>query len=210
MRATWPGARSGRISIVTLPLVVSNVSVSSGLAIVLPFTNRSCASALDGGFLHKIHSRKFFREIGVAFVLKAALVRAAAARRAFAILGVERIDDIHTGHDAPERREAHAVEIAVVGKIDEHLAGARARSGRCKRDHAALVALGDRVIGNLRGAPARHDCGIAIDAELHHETRHDAEEAHVVVKSVLHEVVETVGAFWRPGARYLNHEHALA
>src|SRR5690349_2199465 len=33
MRATWPGARSGRISITTLPLVVSSVSVFSGLAI---------------------------------------------------------------------------------------------------------------------------------------------------------------------------------
>src|SRR3569833_2048559 len=33
MRATWPGARSGRISSTTLPLVVSSVSVSSGLAI---------------------------------------------------------------------------------------------------------------------------------------------------------------------------------
>src|SRR5271166_4750506 len=35
MRATWPGARSGRISITTGPCVVSSVSVSSGLAIVL-------------------------------------------------------------------------------------------------------------------------------------------------------------------------------
>src|SRR5581483_670068 len=35
MRATWPGARSGRISITTLPLVVSRVSVFSASAMVL-------------------------------------------------------------------------------------------------------------------------------------------------------------------------------
>src|SRR6476646_3789457 len=108
MRATCPGARSGRISIVTLPLVVSSVSVSSGLAIVLPFTNRSCASALDGGFLHKIHPRKFFREVGIAIALEAALIWTATTRRAFAVSGIERVDDIHTRHDAPERCEAHA------------------------------------------------------------------------------------------------------
>src|SRR5215468_4782508 len=35
MRATWLGARSGRMAIVTFPLVVSSTSVSSVLVIVL-------------------------------------------------------------------------------------------------------------------------------------------------------------------------------
>jgi hypothetical protein len=35
MRATWFGARSGRISIVTDPLLVSMMSVSSGFAMAM-------------------------------------------------------------------------------------------------------------------------------------------------------------------------------
>jgi len=36
--------------------------------------------------------------------------------------------------------------------------------------------------------------GISAQAELNHEVRDDAEEARVIVKAVLYEVVEPVGA----------------
>ena len=42
--------------------------------------------------------------------------------------------------------------------------------------------------------------GIAVDAELHHEIGHDAEEPVVVEEAVLHEVVEAVGALAAPSA----------
>src|SRR4051794_5733365 len=42
MRATWPGARSGRIAITTRPLAVSRIIVSSGLAIKLRLSLVPC------------------------------------------------------------------------------------------------------------------------------------------------------------------------
>src|SRR4029079_3966797 len=99
MRATCPGARSGRISITTLPLVVSSVSVSSGFAISLPLTihDRQTRSAVDGCLLTGIHARHIISQIGIAFVLDAALVGTAAVRRALAIFGVKRLNDVHSG-----------------------------------------------------------------------------------------------------------------
>ena len=60
----------------------------------------------------------------------------------------------------------------------------------------------------LRFAPRLLHLRIAVDAELHHEVRHDAEEAAVVVVAVLHEVVEAIGALRRPGSGHLHDEHA--
>ena len=57
--------------------------------------------------------------------------------------------------------------------------------------------------------PRRRNFRIAMDAELHHEARDHAEEADVVVKSVLHQIVETVGAVRGPVAVHLDHEDAL-
>src|SRR5579885_2750162 len=118
MRATWPGARSGRISITTLPLVVSRVSVSSGLAIRNSLRD-------DRRLLHVIHAREALGEIGIAFCLKAALVGAAPARRTLAVFSINGIHHVHAGHDLAEGGKAHAVELTVIGEVDEHLRGAR-------------------------------------------------------------------------------------
>src|SRR5262249_55070622 len=136
MRATCPGARSGRISITTLPLVVSSVSVSSGFTITLSLLDKTSCSALDRCLLYVVEARKIFRQIGVAFVLDAALVGAAAARRTFAVFGIDRVNDIHAGHDAAERRKTHFVELRVVGEIDEHLARPCVRPGSREGNHA--------------------------------------------------------------------------
>src|SRR5574340_53600 len=110
MRATWLGARSGRISITTLPLVVSSVSVSSGFAIVLvPF-----ALALDGRLLHVVQPREARGEVSVTFRLQVHLVGSAPARRALAVTGVELIDDLHAADHLAERGKAHAVEVGIV------------------------------------------------------------------------------------------------
>src|SRR5262249_5785441 len=251
MRATCPGARSGRISITTLPLVVSSVSVSSGLAIITlhtirssPHTIRSSPNTirssprkrgssnqpraltldsrlrgndrskdsvpltLDRCLFYVIGPREFLGQIGIAFVLDAALVRTAAAWGALAIFRIDRVHYIHTRHHAAKWCETRLIELGIVAEVDEHLAGACVRTRRREGDGAALVALGDLVIRDLRSAPARHDCGIPIDAELHHEAGDHAEKTGAVVKAVLDEIVEPVGAFRRPGARHLDHEHA--
>lgn len=44
-----------------------------------------------------------------------------------------------------------------------------------------LVAVLDRVIGNLLVLPRRADLGVAIDAELHDEVGNHAEKAAVIV-----------------------------
>src|SRR5665647_2422946 len=128
MRATWPGAKSGRMAITTLPLVVSSVSVSSGLAIVVSFRIdgsrrgwREPASALDRRLLHEVHAREVLAQIGIAFALQAALVGTAAVWRALAVFGIERVDNVHAGNDLAEGRKARLVQPAIIGKVDEHL-----------------------------------------------------------------------------------------
>src|SRR5690242_4865461 len=136
MRATCPGASSGRISITTLPWVVSRVSVSSGLAILLSILYASATAielAFDRGFLDVIEARKILRQIGVAFVLEPALVWTAAAWGALAVFRVDRVNDIHAGRHAAERREARLIELGIVVEVDEHLAGARVGPGHGKR-----------------------------------------------------------------------------
>ena len=50
---------------------------------------------------------------------------------------------------------------------------------------------------------------LAVDAELHHEAVEHAEEARVVEKAVLDQIVEAVGAVGRPIAMHLDHEAPL-
>src|SRR6185312_1562088 len=158
----------------------------------------SRGSALDSCFLDIIHARKVLRQIGIALVLDAALVGPAAPRRALAIFGIESIYYIHPRCDPAERCKARLVETRVVGKVDEDLAGAGIGTGRRKGDGPALVTLRDRIIADLCRAPSRHDCRIAADAELHHEPGDHAKETHIVIESILHEIVETIGSFRRP------------
>src|SRR5262245_31232599 len=83
-----------------------------------PTPGRSCnaracwltaPSFRDRSLLDPVELRKVLFQIGVAFHLHAALVRTVAARSAFAIDGIERVDDVHTRHDLSERRESHRV-----------------------------------------------------------------------------------------------------
>src|SRR5258708_6513323 len=112
---------------------------------------RSCLPRLllDGRLLDVIEPAEILRQVGIAFHLHAALVGAAAARRAFAVFGVELVDHLHAGGDAAKRREALAVEAGVVAEVDEHLAGAGVGSGHRVGDVAALVALLDRIVPEL-------------------------------------------------------------
>ena len=77
---------------------------------------------------------------------------------------------------------------------------------RSERDEAALVALRDRVVFQVRVAPDGVELRIAVDAELHHELRNDPEETPAVEVAVLHQVVETIRAIRRPGARDFDDE----
>src|SRR2546430_17428404 len=86
---------------------------------------RSCLQRLlpDGRLLDEIEPAKVLGQVGIAFHLHPALVGAAAARRAFAVFGVELVDHLNAGDDAAKWREALAVEAGVVAEVDEHLAG---------------------------------------------------------------------------------------
>ena len=50
---------------------------------------------------------------------------------------------------------------------------------------------------------------VSLDPELRHEAGNHAKEAHAVVKTGAHQVVETVGPPWRPGAVYGDDEIAF-
>src|SRR2546425_11829727 len=66
------------------------------------------------------------------------------------------------------------------------------------------------VVRNRGLAPGRSHGGIAVDAELGHESRDHAEEARASEVAALHEVVEPVGAERGPVALDLDHEGAFA
>src|SRR5262249_47460038 len=136
----------------------------------------------DGRLFDEVEPAEIPIKIRVAFHLDAALVGATTTRRALAVFGVELIDHVHSGADASERRKSTAVKIGVVGKVDEHLAGARVRPGHRVGDIAALVALLDRIVWDACLAPWRRYFWIAIDAELHHEAGYHTEETDVIVE----------------------------
>src|SRR6202140_2121019 len=131
----------------------------------------------DGRFLDVVEIGERAGQISVALALDAILRRSAPARSAFAVFGIEAIDDIHARYDLAERRKALPVQRAVVGEIDEHLRGAGVGTRRGKGDIAAPVALLHRIVLDARLAPHRRELRIAVDAELHHEARDDAEES---------------------------------
>src|SRR5438876_4047494 len=147
----------------------------------------------DGRLLDVVEPGEVLGQVAVALHLHAALVGAAAARRAFAIFGVELVDHLHAGDDAAERREALAIEARIVAEVDEHLAGAGVGARHRVGDVAALVALLNRIVPELRLTPRRRDLRIAVDAELHHKPRDHTEEADVIVEAVLDQIIEAVG-----------------
>src|SRR5580700_11914118 len=157
---------------------------------ILLFQKPSPPLFYDGRFFDVVHFSKLSGQISVAFALDAVLRRAAAARSALAVIGIEAIDDIHARYDLAERCKALSVQRGVVGEIDEHLGGAGVGTGRGKGDVAAPVALLHRIVLDARLAPHRREFWIAIDAELHHEARDDAEEPGIIVKTVLDQIVE--------------------
>src|ERR1700683_2049495 len=109
----------------------------------------------DGRFLDVVHLGKLSCQIGVAFTLDAVLRRSAPAGAAFAVIGIEAIDDIHARYDLAERRKALPVESGVVGEIDEHLGGAGVGTRGGERNVAPPVALFHRIVLNPRLAPPR-------------------------------------------------------
>src|SRR5262245_50208263 len=124
MRATCPGARSGRIRMVTLPWLVCSMRVFSGsLMVVCPFTPvlDGGVLSLNGGGFDEIEAWELGVQIGVALRLDAALVGTLAARGALAVAVVELVHHVHPGHDLAEGREALAVEAGIVAEVDEHL-----------------------------------------------------------------------------------------
>src|SRR5436189_5323703 len=166
MRATCWGARSGRMAIATLPCVVSRTSVSSVCVI-------DCALFFDGGLFDVIEIGKVFLEVGVPFALNAALLRPATGWSAFAIAAVQRVHHIHSGSDLAERRKPLTIQARIVGKVDEHLAGAGIRARGRKGDVTTLVALPHGIVLDGRAAPRGRYSGVGIDPELHHEAADD-------------------------------------
>src|ERR1700720_1052429 len=81
------------------------------------------------GGLDVIEFGEILVKIGFALFLNFVLVGAAAARGTFAVVGVQRVDDIHSFGDLAKGGKTHAVQARVVGEIDEQLSGARVWAG---------------------------------------------------------------------------------
>ena len=97
------------------------------------------------------------REVRLALHAERVLRRPAAAWRALAVAGVQRVHDRHAVADhLADRREAERVqrvEAGVVAQVDEELRRARVRAAAREGDAAAQVARAHRVVGMRRAAP---------------------------------------------------------
>ena len=102
------------------------------------------------------------------------------------------------------------VQPFVVSQVDKDLGSTRVRSGHCKRERAALVALLHGIVRDGEVAPAGGDFRVAIDAELRDEVRKHAEKPGVIVEPLLDEPVKALGALRGPGLGDLDHEWAFA
>src|SRR5262245_9897486 len=185
------------------------MSVSSGFA-MLAILRAGLALFRDRRRLDEIELGKVLFEIGVALTLNAPLVGSVPVRGALAIAAIERVHHLHAGDDLAEGRKALAVEPGIVAEIDEHLRRARIWSGGGEGDRSALIALFYGIILDVGIAPGAGGDGIAVDAELHHEALDHADDARIVVNTVLDQIVEAIGAAWRPVAMNRDHERAFA
>src|SRR5262245_7745584 len=185
------------------------MSVSSGFA-MLAILRAGLALLRDRRRLDEVELGEALFEIGVALTLNAALIGSVPVRGALAVAAIERVHHLHAGHDLAEGRKALAVEPGIVAEIDEYLRRARVGPGGGEGDRAALIAVLYRIVLDVGVTPDGGDVGIAVDAELHHEALDHAEEARVVEKSVLDQIVEAIGALRRPVAMNLDHERAFA
>src|SRR5580704_17680576 len=164
----------------------------------------------DRCFGYVVELGKLARQICVALGLHFGLPGSGSARRAIAIPAVKRSNHLHANRDLAEWREAPGIKSLVVVVIDEHLGRACIGTSGREGDESRLVALGDRIVLDVGFPPLRRHLRIAVNSKLHHESLDDAEETIVVVKAVLDEVVEAVGADRCPVAMNLDHKRALA
>src|SRR5580692_2907908 len=133
-----------------------------------------------------------------------------AAAGLLAVALVEPVHDIHAFDNPAEWREAVAIlALHAVIRADVDLRSARAGAGHGEGERAAHIAGALFVVWKLRLAPDLRQGGVAGDSKLREAARHDAEEARVVVKARLHQVVEAVGAAWCERARHFHDEGAL-
>src|SRR5438876_4140778 len=150
----------------------------------------------QGGGLDGIELWKILVEIRLAQLGDFVLLRAGA----LGVLVVQHFDHVHPfAIDNPKGREALPVQAGVVLQIDEDLRRPRIGQARlCVRQVAALVGLYDRLVLNIGLVPRCRNWRIGVDPELHHEAGYHAEKAAVVIKVVLHQVVEAVRADGSP------------
>src|SRR4029450_12658897 len=113
------------------------------------------------------------------------------ATGALAVLGIERVGDIHHIDDLRERHERLlVVGRAVVTEIDEDLRGSPVRILESVGDRTAAIRLTERIVRNVSVPPGLRNRGITIDSELRPRRRADAEESRTVVISRLYQAVE--------------------
>src|SRR6202034_66560 len=170
---------------------------------VLPAAKSIRSGGNDRGRFDAVDIRKILVKIRFALAGDRALVRA------LAVATVELLDDVHAGDHFAERGEALAIEKRIVAEIDEQLRGAGIRASRGEGERARRVALGDFIVLDVRVLPNLVDGRIRAEAELHDKAGHVAEEGCVGEKSMLHQIIEPVGAQRSPGARDLHDEVAL-
>src|ERR1700722_13315882 len=105
----------------------------------------------------------------------------ASARRPFAVAAVKRFHHGHAERDLAKRREALTIEAVIVLVVDENLGRACVGTAGREGDEALLVALGDRVVLDVRVLPLRLNQRGSVDSKLNHGARDDAENTVVIV-----------------------------
>src|ERR1700722_15407136 len=126
--------------------------------------------------------------------------------RRFAVAGENFLDHVHAAGHLTEGGETHRVETRIFAEADKKLSRASVGPGGGEGQEAGVIALGDGIVLDVGLLPSGVHRGIGVQAELYDETRDHAEESGVGEKSMLHQIIETVGAQRGPGARNFDYE----
>ena len=136
---------------------------------------------------HTVEQGEFRREIRLPLLRDPILRWPFAHRGPFTVAGVERIDDLESRDDLPDRGESHPVESGVVPQIDEELRGARVPAPHRIGHGPPAIRRHDGIVGDAARKPGGGARRVGGEPPLHHEAGQDAEEAPTIVVGVEHE-----------------------
>src|ERR1700686_2970553 len=134
------------------------------------------------GGLDVIELGEVLIQVGFTLLLNFVLVGASAAGRAFAVVSIKGVYDVHSVRDLAKRGETHAVQARVVSQIDKQLSGARVWTCGGEGEEVLFIALSYRVVFDGGLLPQGVQGRISADSKLRDETLEHAKKTLIIEK----------------------------